>query len=325
MSARVPERLRVLIHGPPKRRDALVGGLRSVGVDAIAASERLRTALWQVFSVNIVQRTLHIAVDYPKSAKVFALARLMGKRTVRLWVGTDVLLALQDPEIRRRASALNRWTDLNITVAPHLCDELREIGIRCIPLPPPQERLDVPEMPTFPEQFAVLTYTRDGCDDLYRIADVMELAGMFPDVRFLIVGGTARESERANVEFLGTVSDMEGIYARTSVLLRLVQHDGLPRMVLEALARGRPVLYNGPHPHCVLVETVEEAAKALGELRTALRPNEAGREYVLKTFGGDRPARAWAEAYRTLLTPRGAERLIESVADGGPSAEGAQP
>ena len=37
------------------------------------------------------------------AAKLWALARVMGKRTINHWVGTDVLMALEDPRLQSKA------------------------------------------------------------------------------------------------------------------------------------------------------------------------------------------------------------------------------
>ena len=69
-----------------------------------------------------------------------------------------------------------------------------------------------------------------------------------------------------------------------TVLFRFVAHDSLSAMVLEALARGRYVLYIHPFPHTVRIKEREDAGVALGQIRKATSPNVAAADYVRESF-----------------------------------------
>jgi len=301
--------IRVVIDGPSRRRDTLVRHLGTVGANARPARRRYRDALRDVFSADVVQRTLFIEVDYPKSAMVFGLAKLLGRRTVRYWVGTDVWLALRNPRLRRDARLLDKLIDLNVVVAPHLQAELASLGIRSVVLLAPQDNLESAPAHPLPKNFTVLTYTGVGSDNLYRIPDILRLAERNADMRFVIVGGTRRSSPLPNVSFPGTVDDMERVYANASVLLRLVQHDGLPRMVLEALARERPVIYSQGFPHCIRARDVREVEASLRRLRGGTRLHQAGREFVRQSFSAVNSAHELRKAYAALMSPDSAHRI----------------
>jgi glycosyltransferase involved in cell wall biosynthesis len=304
--ARPPRAIRVCIDAPDRRRDTWIRHLESVGVPAVRGSRRLRSALWQIPSADVVQRTLFEGALYPKSLAVFATARLLRRRTIRYWVGSDVWMALTDPRVRRWAHRLDRVVDINLCVAPHLCDELGSIGIRSVALPPPQDGLDTTSC-RVPDHFTVLSYTGANTA-LYRVEEVLQVAAALPEVRFLMVGRTPTGygSASANVIFRGEVSDMESVYAETSVLLRLVRHDGLPRMVIEALARAKPVIYSFAFPCCHPVDGVDDSCRELRRLMASYTPNHAGRKLVESCYRGRPAAQALKNVYARLMSrPRG--------------------
>jgi glycosyltransferase involved in cell wall biosynthesis len=148
----------------------------------------------------------------------------------------------------------------------------------------------------------VLTYLPKGREDFYGAATIHQLAKDMPDVEFLAVGGDGDDAPSSpNLRFLGRVEDMPEIYRKTSVLVRLTQHDGLPKMLLESMAMGRNVVWSFPFPHCLQAKTTKEAAKALLQLRRTGTPNLAGARYVISEFGPDRIIPRLADTIRRLL------------------------
>jgi hypothetical protein len=98
-----------------------------------------------------------------------------------------------------------------------------------------------------------------------------------PGVRFLLVGGF--EFEAANVENLGFVADMASVYARSSLFLRLVRHDGLSHTVIEALSYGRQVVWKYALPGVTTVADTEGAISAVrAHVGGPLALNEEGME-----------------------------------------------
>ena len=74
----------------------------------------------------------------------------------------------------------------------------------------------------------------------------------------------------------------------TSMLLRLTPHDGLPKMVLEALACGRSVVWNHPFPHCTLARTDAEVEAALIEQGRRRSPQEEASLFVRSEYAPQR-------------------------------------
>ena len=162
-------------------------------------------------------------------------------------------------------------------------------------------RLEAEILP-LPQRPAVLSYWQDFRPQFYRADLVMELARRFADVPFYIVGaaGDGVSNPPPNVEFLGNVADMEPIYAKTTVLVRILEHDSLSAMVLEAIARGRYVMYSETFPHTFEVRTLEQASACLAQLRTQRQPNEAGARHVRENFSWRNELKRLTEIYQAL-------------------------
>ena len=61
--------------------------------------------------------------------------------------------------------------------------------------------------------------------------------------------GIEGHGEAANLTYLGRQKDMDAVYRRVSVFIRIPERDSLSAMVLEMLARQRWVIYNKRMPH----------------------------------------------------------------------------
>ncbi len=83
-------------------------------------------------------------------------------------------------------------------------------------------------------------------DPLLFAGTAVELSRRFPGTRFLAAGrGPLLEKARrsgAPVEWLGHVEDMPGFYASLDLLLLTSKNEGLPLVLVEAMAAGVPVV-----------------------------------------------------------------------------------
>ena len=293
--------VRVLINGPELQTETLISHLSQEGVECQKSDRSIKKSFWQALRSDVVQRSPFVAWDLRKSFIIFAWAKLLGCRTVRYWLGTDVLLSLQDVQIRQRTKRLQALTDANVTVAPHLVEELATIGIEAECMYSPQDSLAPASIPPFPAAFAVLYYSLPDRREFYMLPELLQVAQRLPEVRFDVVGDSGDGVEvPQNVRFLGFVDDMDTAYADTSLLLRLVPHDGWPRMVLEAFARARPVIYNRRFPHCVHANGVDGVVSTIRSLLADLRPNDEGHEFVRDNYSNNGQALAMKRFYEEL-------------------------
>lgn len=219
-------------------------------------------------------------------------ARTLGKnRVVMLWSGSDVLFAKDE----LAKGKMDPWVvgRVHWAVSPWLAKEVRELGVDC-------EHVQVSFVDPFkpvplPEKFSVLVYTPSlSKADLYGLDLILEVARRLPSVEFKLVGlEEGRIADPPPNLKVFTRVDLTAFYERATVIWRPVRHDGLPFMVLEALARGRHVLYSYPLNGCIQVTGAEMACRELERLRDLhesrkLPLNETGREYVAREYNPEK-------------------------------------
>lgn len=228
-------------------------------------------------------------------ARKLVMARLLGKGVVRQWVGSDVLWAVHCQRMTMFSRQLGRIGVLHATVSSGLKSRLGTVGIHAESLPVPAARV-FPDaaLRERPDRATVLAYLPGKRREFYGSAVIGRMARLFPDVRFLIVGHDGVGTfQFPNVEWLGVCDDMESAYRRATILLRPSLHDGMPKMVLEALARGLFVI--GPHEWaaCERATGVAETAEALRRLIRVDGPNKSGMGHVLEAHSAETTAEAW--------------------------------
>ena len=250
--------------------------------------------------VDVVQVT---AFDTTRHWAGYALlARMLGKPVVRYWVGSDVLQMLRFRGERVRARAADAIINANVAVWHNLRKELKGMGIRSRVLLRPHPPAMAQPVRRLPRPFTVMAYLSNQPHkwDLYGGSFVMRLAKDHPQWRFLIVRHFGRGlPELPNLSCLGDVppAEMDAVYRRACVLVRMTLHDGLPRMILEALGRGLHVVWNQPFPHCHLARDYEQLCRILEGLDRSGRVNEAGSRYVAREFEPSALAERWRRFY----------------------------
>ncbi len=289
MTERLPRLRRVLLVGEPPVRSApllsLAGELDRMGIAAEFSmrAESTSNRAW----LRLARRSdALVLVQYWDPdihlRRQFQLARLFGCLTVRWWVGTDVLKCLRCVAMAEAARALDVAVDLNIAVAPHLVEELRGIGIGAEYVPSVCDLAALGAAPPAVLPRCVLVYLPTDRQDFYGQDAAAAAIEANPDLRFLVVGDdTHALAAYPNVRSLGWVADMDRIWPQVGALLRITEHDGLPRMVLEALARGRHVIYSWPLAGCWLARSRDDVQRHLTRFRTA-GPNHAGRAAAME-------------------------------------------
>ncbi len=217
---------------------------------------------------------------------------------VLYWIGTDVLRAtraLRDGLMPAETLEAIRSV-VNIAGAQHLADELTEAGIPATTVWFPAGKLTPPEQPEpLPSQFRVLTYMPSGTEERFRFyggVDIAEAASALPDVDFAIMGISDSPMDLSpNVTLLGRVEDPRAEYDRSTVVVRLIEHDAIGGTMIEGLMHARHVLYSYEFPHTEQVAFGDAVGliEALKRYKTqhdagTLNPNAAGRAWVLERY-----------------------------------------
>jgi len=171
------------------------------------------------------------------------MALLFKKKVICHWIGSDVLKL---KAFSKKELALFKNNKIkHFAIANHLIDELKEYGINAELLIITSGNVIPKEIPPLPKEHAVLTYWSPLRRKFYGGDIVDKLAMDFPNLKFYILGSDGKgETQLSNLIYLDKVDNIEEVFAKTSILLRLTEHDGLPSMVLEMLARGRWVIFS---------------------------------------------------------------------------------
>lgn len=268
------------------------------------------SALWS-FDV------LHV-LGWPRLWNLWVAARLKRTSTILHWLGSDVSSFRTSPRWSRVAGpALNLLVTRHLAQSPWLAEELREVGVHAQVATHPNESLDNVMVPPLPASPRVLAMLRPNKFEFYGGAEVLKMARAAPDIRWLIVvhDGTGLPY-LPNVEYLGHVEDMDDVYRRTTVLVRLTRHDGMSNTVLESLARGRHVIWSYPMPCCRRASTAAEALPLVREAIASGALNLEGAAYVRKEFDDRKLAQRLTTLYATIARRRAGWRC-ENPACGG--------
>jgi glycosyltransferase involved in cell wall biosynthesis len=300
----------LLIFGPPDNASHIARALNSRTADVHATFIQPRGYLGLMVRTARSERAVIMRVGYRVGATTargrlfdayWSLLRrwLPNAAACHYWVGTDVLDTIKEARagtIRWGALSAAR-DDLHLSVAPWLTSELESVGLYAVTalLPAPQQApLAAPPLPF---DFSVLTYLPVARFEFYGGPTILDAARRMPSVRFDVVGGPSERSRSAtaNVHWHGWVDDMTQLYAQTTVVVRIPQHDGFGNTVIEGLLNARHVIYTQEVPFVrrVWPATAEALVAALREFQNAhaerrLAPNLAGRAYALEQFDEER-------------------------------------
>lgn len=222
--------------------------------------------------------------------------KLKGFKIIKFWTGTDVSNLNELPFLRKTFAKffLNRLIKLHLTNSTWLTDELKELSIPSqhwiSPTPLYFDAKKTHHSELVDKENTVLVYTNEGREWLYNAELMLNVAKLTPQLKFIFIGNDALQTTGlTNAESLGVVSQekMIELYKKSHILLRVTEHDGFPRMIIEALYFGLNVIFNNKIPHTVLCtkNTKEIIEKLISKEVEAV--NFSGRDYALKTFSAE--------------------------------------
>lgn len=201
------------------------------------------------------------------------------------WIGTDVYRFMNDSYIKQLLKKLIIRSPLvnNLVVWDNLKDELSSLKIESTVLPLVKFSIKK-DIPPLPAKFSVLSYVPYKRWEFFHGDTILKLAEEFPDIDFHLLAAKGKIVKLSNVHTYGFVKDVNPFYKNNSVLLRITKHDGLAKMVLEALSFGRHVLWNVPFPHCTYVNNLDDFIGALNTLKKKNELNLVGKAFVEQNF-----------------------------------------
>ncbi len=189
-------------------------------------------------------------------------AKRMGIKIITHWIGTDALDAMSG----RVGCFWHSYIDYNFTCYELITAELDTLGIKTSVLPVIPFDVEL-KLAKCPSEHAVLIYLPEDRLEHYGYKESCELFKALPNLKFHIVANANEElfKEYLNVTVHGTISreEMNELWNQVSVYVRWIKHDGLSMSVIEALAKGRKVIWNFPYDGVIYVESVEQMISEL--------------------------------------------------------------
>lgn len=257
--------------------------VRTAPLDSVRQAADVRTWLEVARAAHIVRIGFRPGANTWRG-RAFDLALAVVRRGARVscyWIGTDVMTFAADVTSGARVAA---WRSPALSIDHHLAGseplriELAALGISSQVLGFPWRTVEAPtELPPLPDDFRVVSYVPDGRAEFYGGPVLMEVARRMPSVWFEIMGGSGSwaADPPPNVQFLGWVDDPARLYATSSCVVRLTEHDSIGGTAVEGLLFGRPVLYTQMLDHTVKVDMTTESVEAA--LATLLARRDEGR------------------------------------------------
>ena len=228
------------------------------------------------------------------------IARLLRKKIILHWIGTDVLNAIKCPPSKHLLKTYRRYTHL--AGSPLLQAELRTIGIESTVVAIVPIGIHFSALP-MPKHHEVLAYIPEAREGFYNMPLLKEIAKRFPDTIFHIVANSGGNDQDPlpNISYEGTLDQagMRDLYKKCPVLFRYPQHDGLSMMVLEALGTGRTVIYKYEFPFVKTPanDTVEEIQKTFKKVfDTQPHLDQAAIDYMNSDFSMEKQIERYRSA-----------------------------
>lgn len=211
-------------------------------------------------------------------------AKMMRKKVITHWIGTDVLQVSEGKTNPTKLSIV----DKHFVCFSELQRELHDNGIEAevLPIIPFNLKFTLNKMP---EEHAVLVYMPNGREEFYGYEVLKDVFQHAYNTKFYIVANSASEkfSMYKNVEVLGTLSldQMEMLYDKISIVIRNVKHDGLSMSVVEALAKGKKVIWNYSIPNVICAKTAQEICTELDKIiQESPKVDMNAHEYVIEHY-----------------------------------------
>lgn len=218
----------------------------------------------------------------------FFFAKLLKKKVITHWIGTDVCYIMGNPKGAKRIS---NFVDVQFSCFEPLHDELLQVGIdtKILPIVPIKMNFDLCEMPT---SHSVMIYMPDGREDFYGYQELKNIFPAFPHLTFHIVGTNNHtpfaQFQNVVVEGILSHAQMEELFRKISILIRPTKHDGLSMSVLEALAKGKAVIWSSQFPYTMHCRTESEIKKRLQELvNTSPAQNTDAHNYIVENYNSE--------------------------------------
>jgi hypothetical protein len=241
--------------------------------------------------------------EYTK--RQFAIATLLGVPVVRNWAGSDSLNSISKPDVKIATTSTDKLIAENIsTTHQGIINELLSIGLDCKLLPQViDNKIDTK---TISQKFVnngILTYLPSSRREFYGAKYIEHLIKKHPEIVFYIIADDEHYfAHYPNVESLGWVENLDEVWDKIGLLVRMTVHDGYPRMFLEALARSKYILHNNAFPGVWLATNERELSQRVMDYTEKQTSNQTGVE-IYEQLVSAKPEQVIFDHLLTIVAP----------------------
>lgn len=237
-----------------------------------------------------------------KGVRTLIYCRLLKKKIIVNWVGTDVLIATKKPLWKFVTKMFKGMIDLNIATASNLVEELKEIGIDAKYQPIPVYSLY--EIQELPKENKIAVYLPDKTKrdwDFYQGDLIKKIIKEFPNVEFIIVSNSGKSFDEKNVKCIKWIDDMKEVYSSVKAVIRLPIHDGTSGTLIETLSMGRTMIVSiETVPYCKIANNFEELKGHISAIITNKSLNTEASDYVHMSFYPEKLTKELISIYNSL-------------------------
>ena len=239
--------------------------------------------LYLVIKNYIKNDCVYFGYGQTKYNYYLVIANFLQKEVIMHWIGSDVLMLNNNTKTIMK---LNKVVKCHLACSKLIKDELLEKGIKSVEIPiiPNFSNYELAKMP---KEHSVLAYLPKGKEEFYGGNLVLELAKKYEKIKFYILANEDFGKEQPNIINLGYIkeSEMYQIYNKISILIRIPEHDGLSLMLLEALIKGKNVIYCYDFPYTKKATSFEELDEKFKQIISYNpEPNTKGHDYIMKEY-----------------------------------------
>lgn len=220
--------------------------------------------------------------------KKIAQAHLLRKKVVCHWIGTDVRMVAEGRVNLKRFKSI----DYHLVCFEPLQKQLLEKGITSslVPIVPFKVNFEICAMPN---THRVLIYMPKDKESEYGYEEILPVIKRFKNIWFDIVANDdySKFSGLENVKMWGWVDleMMEKIYNEISIVLRIHINDGLSMSVLEAMAKGKKIIWNCDFKYCLSGKNTNEIITSMNKLLSEPpQVDISAHNYIINNYSQER-------------------------------------
>lgn len=232
-------------------------------------------------------------------APYYLLARILNKKIVIHWIGSEVL----------DLNKCHYWPiQGSFSVSNNLTKELNFYNINSLFLPLYFPLVVINKVNEIsPSAHSMMFYLPKKREEFYGLRYLILLADTFKDIQFYVVGSTGIRFPNNNIVSMGYLNDqsLNELIQKVSIYVRITKHDGLSQLMLKSLSFGKIVVTNTEHPHVIHYNPLTHNEKDLVQIIKQLlvrkpKINKEGIDYIKEMYEPSLQFNRYQIAFRDL-------------------------